>query len=143
MDDNPLQPYRERLAYAQDILWQLAKIYTSDSSTQIDEFSDEIPRAYAMTNQSRLVVIVTNRHVMLIDTRDVLGRLKPEWIKTLTPSLNIQFGGANSEFTLQVKDSRGNPRVARFSSRAEMSQIKNAIDAELDSESREQFDSLV
>ena len=49
------------------------------------DFSEDIPRAYALTNQRRLVVIVTNRHVMLIDTRDVLGRLKPEWIKTLTP----------------------------------------------------------
>ena len=64
-------------------------------------------------------------------------------LKIFLKNLNIQFGGANTEFTLQVKDSRGNPRVARFSSRAEMSQIKNAIDAELESETREQFDSLV
>ena len=56
------------------------------------DFSEDIPRAYALTNQRRLVVIVTNRHVMLIDTRDVLGRLKPDWIKTLTPvTYPLQF----------------------------------------------------
>ena len=28
MDENPLQPYRERLAYAQDILWQLGNSFS-------------------------------------------------------------------------------------------------------------------
>ena len=57
-------------------------------------------------------------------------------------NLNIQFGGSNSEYTLSVKDSR-QPKLAKFSSRSEMNQIKNAVDAELDAETREQFDSLV
>ena len=61
----------------------IASNYSGDSSSQVIDYSIDIPRAFALTNQRRLVVIVTNNHVMLIDTRDALGRLKPEWIKKL------------------------------------------------------------
>ena len=45
----------------------------------------DIPLAYAITSNKRFVVIVSNYHVMLIDTRTALGRLNVEWIKPILP----------------------------------------------------------
>ena len=37
MDENPLQVYKERLAHAQDILWQLGLLYTVINITHISK----------------------------------------------------------------------------------------------------------
>ena len=58
VDDNPLEPYRERLAYAQDILWQIGSTDRNEivpnSSGDLD-LSEDVPLAYAVTHDKRYI----------------------------------------------------------------------------------------
>ena len=82
VDEAPLESYKYRLAYAQELLWSLDEDFLPNTE-EITDLGNQTPLGMGYTNRERFIIIVTAKTICLIDKRTTTGRLKAEWIRNI------------------------------------------------------------
>ena len=90
VDESPLEPFRYRLGYAQDLLRSLdadllpnQRDLMPSFGVDIGDLGMETPLGLGYTTRTRFVVIVTTKNICLIDTRTTTGRLMADWVRPI------------------------------------------------------------
>lgn len=130
VDEAPLESYKYRLAYAQELLWSLDEDFLPNTE-EITDLGNQTPLGMGYTNRERFIIIVTAKTICLIDKRTTTGRLKAEWIRNIQ-QCQIVYGGGSGEYsqsdiTIQIKDNRGAVKMVKIQSGNELEHVKRAI----------------